>query len=156
MDYFHAVEHLYEAARAALGKNASGVTALAEELKEHLWNGKLDRLIEILQTHADRLGSPQSSDGADHPRRVITNNVGYFRKHRHHMDYPTYRRKGWPIGSGVTESGVKQFNKRVKGTEQFWNESGVECILALRALWLSQDGRWDRYWNTRPAFPRAA
>ena len=156
VDYYHAVEHLYEAARAALGKNASGVTALAEELKGHLWNGQLDRVIEILQTHADRLGSPQSSDGPDHQRRVVTNNVGYFRRHRHQMDYPTYRRKGWPIGSGVTESAVKQFNKRVKGTEQFWNEPGVECILALRALWLSQDGRWERYWSTRPAFPRAA
>ena len=33
------------------------------------------------------------------------------------MDYPTFRRKGWPIGSGVTESAVNQFNKRVKGTE---------------------------------------
>ena len=42
------------------------------------------------------------------------------------MDYPRYRAKGWPVGSGVTEAGVKQFNKRVKGTEQFWTEEGVE------------------------------
>ena len=62
----------------------------------------------------------------------------------------------WPIGSGVTESGVKQFNKRVKGTDQFWNESGVEAILALRAQWLSQDDRWNRYWTTRPAHQQAA
>jgi hypothetical protein len=47
--------------------------------------------------------------------------------------YPHYRAKGWPIGSGVTEAGVKQFNKRVKGSEQFWHEEGVEPILALRA-----------------------
>ena len=82
--------------------------------------------------------------------------VGYFQTHRHHMDYPTYRRKGWPIGSGVTESAVKLFNKRVKGTEQFWNVPGVETILALRGLWLSQDGRWQTYWNTRPAYSKAA
>jgi hypothetical protein len=62
------------------------------------------------------------------------------------MDYPHYRSRGWPIGSGVTESGVKLFNKRVKGTEQFWNQQGVESILALRALWLSQDRRWKHYW----------
>lgn len=62
------------------------------------------------------------------------------------MNYPEYRQRGWPIGSGPTESEVKQVNKRVKGTEQFWDLEGVEPILALRALWLSQDGRWDHYW----------
>ena len=72
------------------------------------------------------------------------------------MDYPTFRRKGWPIGSVVTESSVKQFTKRVTGTEQFWSIPGVESILSLRALWLSQDGRWERYWNTRPAYSKAA
>jgi hypothetical protein len=67
-------------------------------------------------------------------------------RHAGQMDYPRYRAQGWPIGSGVTESGVKLFNKRVKGTEQFWNEPGVEAIMALRAMWLSQDDRWHHYW----------
>jgi len=156
VDYYHAAEHLYEAARAALGKEASASLVLAEQLKDLLWDGQREQVISILKTHADRLGPPQESDGPDHPRRVLANNVGYFQKHRHHMNYPTYRRKGWPIGSGVTESAVKLFNKRVKGTEQFWSIPGVESILSLRALWLSQDGRWKRYWNTRPAYSKAA
>jgi hypothetical protein len=63
-----------------------------------------------------------------------------------------YRRKGWPIGSGNVEAGVKCFNHRVKGTEQFWTKPGVEAIRALRALWLSQDLRWDRYWANRSAY----
>ena len=62
------------------------------------------------------------------------------------MNCPEYRRRGWPIGSGVTESGVKRTNKRVKGAEQFWHESNVEAILALRCLWLSEDQRWQHYW----------
>ena len=103
-------------------------------------------MIETLKTHAEQLGVPQPGDGPAGTReagarRVLANNVGYFETHRHHMDYPTFRRNGWPIGSGVTESAVKQFNKRVKGTEQFWSVPGVESILSLRALWLSQDGR---------------
>jgi len=60
--------------------------------------------------------------------------MDYFQTHRHLMDYATFRRKGWPIGSGVTESAVKQFNKRVKGTEQFWSVPAVETILSLRTL----------------------
>ena len=156
VDYYHAVEHLYEAARAALGKDTPEAQALAEQLKEHLWAGRVDEVIVTLQGHADRWGPPQTTDGSDHPRRVLANNVGYFTNHRGHMDYPTYRRKGWPIGSGVTESAVKLFNKRVKGTEQFWSLPGVESILSLRALWLSQDDRWAHYWNTRPGYSKAA
>jgi len=156
VDYYHAAEHLHEAARAALGKDAAETQALAGQLKNALWNGELDTVIATLRTHAERLGAPGPGDGPDHPRRVLANNVNYFEAHRHHMDYPTFRRKGWPIGSGVTESAVKQFNKRVKGTEQFWSLSGVESILALRAVWLSQDERWTRYWNARPAYSKAA
>ena len=58
-------------------------------------------------------------------------------------------RRGWPIGSGVTEAGVKQFDKRVKGTEQFWPAAGVEPILTLRCLWLSNDDRWHHHWLCR-------
>lgn len=156
VDYYHAVEHLYEAARAALGDGTPEAEALVGELKDHLWSGRVDEVIDTLQRHADRLGPPQADDGAEHPRRVLANNVGYFTTHRAHMDYPRYRRKGWPIGSGVTESAVKLFNKRVKGTEQFWSIPGVESILALRGMWLSQDDRWSRYWNSRPAYLKAA
>lgn len=156
VDYYHAVEHLHEAARAAMGKDTPESFALARSLKDALWNGQLDQVIATLKSHAERGGAPQPGDGSEHPRRVLAGNVSYFEKHRHHMDYPTFRQKGWPIGSGVTESAVKQFNKRVKGTEQFWNIPGVESILALRALWLSQDERWRRHWNIRPAYSKAA
>lgn len=156
VDYYHAAEHLHEAARAAMGKDSPEASTLAERLTDHLWDGELDEVIALLKTHADRLGPPQDSDGPDHPRRVLANNVGYFQTHRRHMDYPKYRTKGWPIGSGLAESAVKRFNKRVKGTEQFWSLPGVEAILCLRALLLSQDERWRNYWNTRPAYSMAA
>ena len=87
---------------------------------------------------------------------MLANNAGYFQRHRAHIDYPSYRRKGWPIRFGVTESAVKQFNKRAKGTEQFWSLPGVESILPLRALWLPQDDRRHKHWNTRPAYAKAA
>ena len=93
-----------------------------------------------------------AQDGPDHPRRLLHQNVGYFTKHREHMNYPEYRKRGWPIGSGVTEATVKQFNKRVKGSEQFWREERVEPILMLRALWISQDERWSKYWTNRSAY----
>lgn len=156
VDWYHASQHLWDCARAVHGTDVGLVTALAKRWENLLWNGKVGRVIQQLERQAQRLGSPKDEDGPEHPRRVLANNVGYFCTHRQHMDYPSYRQRGWPIGSGVVEAGVKQFNKRVKGTDQFWNRDGLEPILSLRALWLSQDQRWEGYWDNRPAYAPAA
>jgi hypothetical protein len=146
VDYYHAVEHLHDVAKAVHPQEEALRKKLASDLKNLLWEGQTAGLITVLRAYAAKLGPVEESDGPEHPRRVLIQNLGYFTKHQQHMNYPQYRKRGWPIGSGSTEAGVKQFNKRVKGTEQFWSQTGVEPILALRALWLSQDDRWDHYW----------
>jgi hypothetical protein len=42
------------------------------------------------------------------------------------------------------ESTIKQINRRVKGSEEFWLEGGAEAILQLRAAQVSEDDRWTR------------
>lgn len=152
IDWCHASEHLWDCAKAVHGPQTPAAAKMAENLEALLWYGQVQRVIEQLAQQSQKLGVPQPSDPPQHPRRLLQQNVGYFTRHQKHMDYPVYRAKGWPIGSGVTEAGVKQFNKRVKGTEQFWQEQGIEPILALRSSWISQDERWDCYWENRPAY----
>jgi hypothetical protein len=152
IDWYHAVEHLWDCANVVHGPQTAAGSAMAETMEAWLWEGKVERVIAALTEHSQRLGEPRESDPPGHPRRVLHQNVGYFTKHREHMDYPTYRRRGWPMGSGETEAAVKQFNKRVKGTEQRWVESGIESILSLRSWWISQDDRWSAYWANRPAY----
>jgi hypothetical protein len=152
IDFYHAAEHVHDCARALRGGQTPKAAQLGQKWKALLWNGQLDKLLKALRPAAARLGPPQTTDPPDHPRRVLTNNVAYFERHREHMHYPEYRAQGWPIGSGGVEAAVKQVNKRVKGSEQFWQPPGLEATLALRALWLSNDGRWDRYWSNRPAY----
>ncbi len=65
------------------------------------------------------------------------------------MDYPRYRREGLPVTSTIVESLIKQFNKRVKGTEQFWLEGGAEAILQVRAAYLSEDDRVGEFHEHR-------
>lgn len=154
IDWYHAVEHLAACGKAIFGPGAAAA-AFTEQLKEHLGRGESDVIAAILKEHSEKLSAPQKEDGPEHPRRILSTNVGYFTRHKNHMNYPEYTRRGWPIGSGGVEGAVKQFNKRVKGTEQFWQPEGIEAILALRALFLSGDGRWDRYWNSRPAYMAA-
>jgi len=155
IDHKHASGHLHDVAEAVCGKQTPEARALWEELGTHLWEGRIEAVIARIEREAGRLGPVEKADPPGHPRRVLRQNAGYFTRHKEHMRYDQFRRKGWPIGSGVTEAGVKGFNKRVKGTDQFWNRSGVESILALRALWMSQDGRWERYWENRSAYGHA-
>ena len=152
IDWFHASEHLWDCAKAVYGTGTEQAAQWAEQLEALLWDGKVQRVIAELSAQAQKLGPPIETDTAGHPRKVLSNNLAYFTLHQNHMNYPEYRRRGWPIGSGETEAAVKQFNKRIKGTEQFWSTEGVEAILGLRALWLSQDDRWQRYWENRPAY----
>ena len=68
------------------------------------------------------------------PYEVIRVTIGYLTNNAARMDYPRYRRAGLPTCSGLVESLVKQFNRRVKGTEKFWNPSQAETILQLLGL----------------------
>lgn len=156
IDWCHASEHLWNCAKAAFGADTPPAAAWGERAEALLWDGRVAEVIAVIAKESQRLGQPQDHDPPQHPRRVLHQNVGYFTRHQRHMNYPQYRRNGWPIGSGVTEAGVKQCNKRVKGTEQFWTEGGVEAILALRVMWISQDQRWERCWANRPAYVNSA
>lgn len=154
IDFYHAAEHLYASAKALHGVTPQAYVQW-QELKGWLYEGRTDAVLAWLRQAHAQLGPVQDGDAKDHPRRVIANDLEYFTTHQPHMNYGEYRRRGWPIGSGETEAAVKQFNKRVKGTEQFWGD-GIEAILALRALWRSEDQRWERYWMSRPAYRKAA
>ena len=64
------------------------------------------------------------------------------------MKYHQYRRLGLPITSSHIESTIKQINRRVKGTEKFWDQ-GTEPLLTLAADYLSETSRLDQFWKNR-------
>jgi hypothetical protein len=71
----------------------------------------------------------------------------YFGNQVHRMDYPSYRAKGWLIGSGPVEAACKQVvGQRMKGSGMRWGEAGADAIGHLRALFRSEKGQWDAYW----------
>jgi hypothetical protein len=152
IDWYHASEHLWDCAKAVYGAGTVQAAQWAERLEALLWDGQVQRVIAELSAQAQKLDPPQEGDAPGSPPKVLATNAAYFTTHQDHVNYPEYRKRGWPIGSGQTEAAVKQFNKRIKGTEQFWSTDGVEAILALRGLWLSQDDRWQNYWENRCAY----
>ena len=66
------------------------------------------------------------------------------------MNYPEYRTQGRPITSAHMESTVKQINRRIKGSEKYWSETGAEDLLQLTADHLSTSQPMTAFWHTRP------
>ena len=72
--------------------------------------------------------------------------VQYLEKREALMQYPTYQAEGWPIGSGIVESGNKVvMQARLKGAGMRWEASHVDPMLALRTSVCND--RWDETWQ---------
>ena len=89
----------------------------------------------------------------DDPGKILIQELGYLERNRERMDYPRYHQERLPWTSSHVESTVKLFNRRVKGSEKFWGDVGAEAILQLRAAFLCEDDRLQRYLKTRPSSP---
>jgi hypothetical protein len=76
----------------------------------------------------------------------IREHLGYFKKREAMMQYPQFRKQGWPIGSGMVESANKLVvEARLKGAGQHWQPSNVNPMLALRNAVCN--GRWSERWQ---------
>lgn len=76
--------------------------------------------------------------------------VTYFENQMHRMDYPTYRARGWQIGSDPIEAGCKTvIGRRLKGTGMRWSPRSADAMSHLRALLVSEPDQWDAYWSSR-------
>jgi len=128
VDWFHAVQHLTEAAQA-LYPDACDSPKRRQWLtchKDHLYRGRIHSIIAVLH-----------KSGRD-------DLAGYFECHQRRMQYLEFREDGLPIGSGAIESGVKQFKQRLTGTGMRWNADHADRMLVIRAAILGHD--FDALW----------
>ena len=109
----------------------------------------MKKLIALLRAEATRL-APQPKhlrDLASQPAaQTLWAHVFYFEKYQDTMDYPAYRAKGWPMGSGTVESACGQFGARVKHGRMRWTPRAADALHVIKASILSGDDRWARRW----------
>jgi len=154
VDFVHALTYVYLAAKAA-----GGTTTVVWERylvwATACWQGRVATVIEQLGVILVAMPPPEDPEEVKptDPYEVIRQTIVYLTHNQARMDYPRYRRAGLPTCSGLVESLVKQFNRRVKGTEKFWTPSGAETILQLRAAYLCQDERLKKHLRNRPVSP---
>jgi hypothetical protein len=156
VDFLHVLGHLFAAAKAAPNR-AEGPWGLFQAWAEACWKGRVGQVIEAIRALRDGSGPLSEAEvealADDDPRKILIQELGYLEGNRERMDYPRYRQEGLPWTSSHVESTVKQFNRRVKGTEKSWGQTGAEAILQLRAAYLSEDGRLDEHLKSRPCSP---
>ncbi len=106
-------------------------------------------MLAALEARLASLGPPRDDDAESCPRRIAARTLTYLTNQATRMKYAEYRRPGLPITSSHIESTIKQINRRVKGTEKFWDQ-GAEPLLQLVADHLSETPDLHRFWKQRP------
>lgn len=154
VDFVHVLTHVYLAAKA-VGGSADAVWQRYLGWATACWQGQVSLVLEELHSVLEGMTPPPQSpeEKPTDPYHVVAKTIGYLEHNQTRMDYPRYRREGLPVTSGRVESLIKQFNRRVKGTEKAWNPDQAEMILQLRAAQLSEDDHLSKHLKRRPISP---
>jgi hypothetical protein len=135
LDFAHAAEHLNAMGECLHGEHTPESQAWLQERAHRLKHDGPDVLLRELEELQKQ--SPQSE--------VFASNLAYLKKRKQQIQYPTFQAHGWPIGSGIVESGNKLVvQARLKGAGMHWAEANVNPMLALRNILCS--GRWREDW----------
>jgi hypothetical protein len=135
LDFPHAAQRLPLIAQAVGDSDPAAasrwVTERAQQLKEEGPAPLLAELAQLARRHPEAAG--------------LGEHQSYLQKRQAHMQYPEYRARGLPLGSGAVESGNKLVvQARLKGAGMHWARAHVDPMLALRNVVCSD--RWEEAW----------
>jgi hypothetical protein len=133
LDYYHCAEYLHKVAKA---QYADPIRAQewTEATLTRLYLGKVGQVLGGL-----RRMQPTS----DEALKAIDNCWVYLNEHRGRTHYRTFRRGGYPLGSGGMESANKLIcHVRLKRSGAWWYEESSNQMLALRCA--KYNGTFDQ------------
>ena len=148
VDFVHAICYVFAASMA--GRTKEDGWPIYLQRAQWLWEGNVNLIIEALQAEQETIGMPTKDESTTTLRYNIARALTYLTNQRERMNYPEYRRQGLPITSSHIESTIKQINKRVKGSEKFWDRA-ANAILHLAADHIGSPQLLAKFWAERPA-----
>jgi hypothetical protein len=148
LDFPHAVEHLGGLAGLVTDTGAAAAAWVAAQrtaLAQQGAGGVLATLDACLA------GGPSATACADaegrSPAEQLAREVAYFTTRVAQLAYPTFQAAGYPLGSGLVESGHKVvIGPRFKGAGHHWASHHLNPLLVLRCA--SCNERWPATWAT--------
>lgn len=135
LDFPHAGQRIGEVGQAIFGEGSPQASQWTQERLHALKHRGPSMILEELRLLKDQ--QPELT--------TLAENLTYLEKREAQMQYPTFQAQGWPIGSGMVESGNKLVvEARLKGAGMHWQRLHVDALLALRNIICSD--RWSQEW----------
>lgn len=132
LDFYHAMEHI--GSFISLVKNGVEKTAYMEQIGHCL----KEEGVNVCWRKIEQVDCRTKTQILE-KQKLKT----YFDNNRSRMDYPSYLKRGFLIGSGAIESAHRTvIQRRMKLAGQRWSEKGAKHMLNIRVLNMS--GHWDR------------
>lgn len=136
VDWYHGKEHLAHAAELLYGEGSPRMQGWLKAEETSLFQGHAAEIAQRIRQRAQGKPAPEA----------LLREAGYFEHNQRRMDYLEMRIQGWVIGSGMVESGAKQYKARLAGPGMHWSRPGAERLLAIRGAILSN--RFDQLWRS--------
>jgi hypothetical protein len=143
VDWYHATNHLADVAKVLKGEGTAEAQRWFKQQQTPLFEGHAEQIAAGLRQAAQDM--PKVADD-------LRREAGYFQDNCRRMQYMELREEGFPIGSGMVESGCKQFRGRFNGPGMQWSRSGLELLLPVRAAIMSK--RFDAMWQAAYNLPQ--
>ena len=115
LDVFHALEHASDAVKAIVPQRDRRL----EGIKADIEAGRIARVVRELEPFGGRHGEVAAC-------------CRHFRNNLERMRYDGYRDQGMQVGSGVVESGCRQFGLRLKRSGTRRSRRGANAMPALK------------------------
>lgn len=142
LDWYHALQHLHTAAQLYHPDDPDAAKRWLNAAETTLFQGHAERIANQLLDRA--VGQSQRA-------KDLRTEANFFLNHKRRMQYLEFREEGYPIGSGMVESGAKQFKARFTGPGMRWNREGLQNLLPIRSAILSD--HFDDLWSQVYALP---
>jgi hypothetical protein len=144
LDVIHVDEYVWKAGTALYGETDPHRAVWVEQQMLDILSSRVGDVIHRLEAKAKPL-SKRSQAG-----KTLRQVAHYFQRNQAYMDYATYLRRGWPIGTGVIEGVCRHLVKdRMELAGMRWTVPGAQALLALRAV--HENGDWDAFHEFRRA-----
>lgn len=146
IDFAHALSYVGQIGKTMLGEETDAFHTWFQEKSHQLKHQPPQRLLSELALFGQQAQTDEQAVAIEHGMR-------YLADRKEMIDYPYFRARGYPIGSGSVESSHKHVvHKRLKGAGMRWAEHHVDTMLTLRNLICNN--QWEDGWKKLVAFRR--
>jgi hypothetical protein len=142
VDWSHAKSHLAHVGQIVHGEGTPAMQRWLKEQETRLFQGQAEGVALTIRQTAEQHPTLQAD---------LWTEAGYFETNKRRMAYLDRRMEGWVIGSGMIESGAKQYQARFKGPGMQWSRQGAERLLPIRSSILSD--RFEEVWRSAKNLP---